>query len=245
MRIYIIVYMLFFMGCSIKEYKLFEDENSEHVNSMQDLNISYRAKIIPDDVLIIDIYNMNKKANLFMKGATENQKNNEYIVSQEGEIYLPLLTNVKVTGFTLKELNTFLVEKYKKYLNQPYVKSKIKNKRVYVLGEVGTQGIIPITGHSISIIDVLTQSGGFTDHAIRNNIRVISENNGKFQMRTLDLTKLATLNTHNLMIKPNSIVYVEPKDTKALIVSINDYLPFMKVVSSVLGTFLTIDYLKR
>lgn len=246
MRLYIIVSMLLFTGCSIKEYKLFQDENPEHTRDIQELNISYSSKIIPDDLLHIDIYNMNQKGNIFMKSTTESRGGgSEYMVSQEGEIFLPLLGTVRVSGLTLKEMNTLLSEKYQQYLNQPYVKSKIKNHRVYVLGEVATQGMLPIEGNRMSIIEVITRSGGFTDHAIRDKLRVISENNGKFQMRTLDLTKLATLNTHNLMVKHNSIVYIEPKDTKALIVSINDYLPFLQAVSSVLGTFLTIDYLKK
>jgi len=247
MKLFLIFYMLFFTACSVKEYKLFQDENPEHTYDVEDLNISYSAKIIPDDILSIDIYNMNQKSNLVLSDSAQtlgNQQSSEYIVSQDGEIYLPLLADVQVAGLTLKEVNTVLVQKYKKYLKQPYVKSKIKNHRVYVLGEVGSQGVIPIEGNSISIIEVISKSGGFSDHAIRNQIRVISENHGKFQMRTLDLTKLATLNTHNLMVNHNSIVYVEPKDTKALIVSLNDYLPFMQAISSVLGTFLTIDYLK-
>ena len=136
-----------------------------------------------------------------------------------------------------------MTEKYKKYLNEPRVKSKVKNHKIYVFGEINT-GVIPIVGNSMSIIEVIAKAGGLSDYAIRDRVRIISEHQGKYRMRTLDLTKLSTLNTHNLMVKYNSIVYVEPKSTKAVKIAIDDYLPFLKVLTTALNTFLMIDVIK-
>jgi hypothetical protein len=47
------------------------------------------------------------------------------------------------------------------------------------------------------------------------------------------------------MLKQNSIVYVEPKNSKAVTVAINDYLPIIQAVGSVLGTFVSIKYLSN
>ena len=229
---FIILFSLLFSACSIKEYKLFQDENPIHTQNIQDLNISYKEKILIDDILVIDIYNLNKKK---MSG--------EYIVSEDGEIDLPLINDIYVKGLTLKELNLLLTEKYKKYLNEPRVKSKVKNHKIYVFGEINT-GVIPIVGNSMSIIEVIAKAGGLSDYAIRDRVRIISEHQGKYRMRTLDLTKLSTLNTHNLMVKYNSIVYVEPKSTKAVKIAIDDYLPFLKVLTTALNTFLMIDIIK-
>lgn len=242
-----IIFSIFFLlhGCSVKDYTLFEDDNPKHTNDIQDLDIKYKAKILVDDILIIDIYNMNQKlTNLVPTSSSDTSFINEYIVSEEGEIHLPLLGEVKVLGLTKKELNHLLIKKYQKYLTQPYIKSKVKNHKVYVMGEVSTQGSIPIHGTSISILDIITQSGGLSDHAVRTNVRIIFEKEGKFKIRTLDLTKLSTLNTHNLMVRHNSIVYVPPKRTKAMKVNLDDYAPFISLIGTVLGTFLTIDYLQ-
>ena len=247
MKTLIILVSLFFSACSVKEYKLFQTENANHIQSIKNIDIHYESKIMIDDVLIIDIYNMNKKANILMSNMTQSLNTieiNEYIVSEDGEIFLPLLSNVKVVGLTLKELNILLNKKYKKFLNSPHIKSKIKNHKIYVLGEVLSQGIVPIPGNSISIIEVISKSGGLSNHALRDKIRIISENHGKFQIRTLDLTKFSTLNTHNLMVRNNSIVYIEPKQTKAIKVAIDDYAPILNAVSTVLSSFLTIDYLR-
>jgi len=254
-RLSVLFFMLFFVACSGKEYKLFSKENSEHIpqfseESSKDLNISYQSKVLPNDILKIDIYNMNQKSNIMMTDSKYSnqpsvQEDNSYIVYADGTIVLPLLNAVMVKGFTIKELNQMLTQKYRAFLKSPYVKASIKNHKVYVLGEVNKKGVVPIEGETISVIEALARSGGLTDYAIRNRVRIITEEGGKYRLKTLNLNKFDTLNRHNLMLKHNSIVYVEPKNTKATKVAINDYLPILQAITSVLGTFLTIDYLNK
>jgi len=246
MKIFIIFSMLFFSACSVKEYKLFQEEENKNISEPQELNITFSSKIVPNDILTIDIYNMNKKSNIMMPDSgVSTVPDNSYVVYSDGTIILPLLNAVKVEGQTIKELNDNLTNKYREFLKSPYVKASVKNHKIFVLGEVVKRGVIPIEGETISVIEAIARSGGLTDHAIRSQVRVISEEHGRYVMRTLDLNKFSTLNSHNLMLKHNSIVYIEPKGTKAVRVAINDYLPIMQAISSVLGTFLTIDYLKK
>jgi len=245
MKIFLMFFLLFFSACSVKEYKLFQEENPEEVSEPQELNISYSSKIVPNDILSIDIYNMNQKSNIMMNDKGSVVPDNNYVVYPDGTIILPLLNMVNIEGLTIKELNAKLTDDYRAFLKAPYVKASIKNHKIFVLGEVVNRGVVPIEGETISVIEAIAKSGGLTDHAIRSHIRVISEEHGKYVMRTLNLNKFSTLNSHNLMLKHNSIVYVEPKGTKAVRVAINDYLPIMQAISSVLGTFLTIDYLKK
>jgi len=249
MKYLIIVFIILFTGCSIKEYRLFQNEDPSLISQEQDIDISYDSKILPDDILKIDIYNMNQKSNILNGSAIANNLsasvNNEYIVSTDGTIYLPLLQEVRVKGFTVKELNKKLTEDYKRYLKQPYIKTTIKNHKVFVLGEIEGKGVIPISGNSISLIEVISKAGGFTDHSLRDRVIIISKENGKHKMRTVDFTKLSMLNTDNLMLRNNTIVYVEPKGTKAIKVGIQDYLPIIQSISAIAGTILTFDYLSN
>jgi polysaccharide export outer membrane protein len=242
----LITSLLFFSACSVKEYRLFQNENSEHLPQTQELNISYSSKIVPNDILEIDIYNMNKRSNIMMPdNGVIAVPDNKYVVYSDGTIILPLLNIVKVEGYSIKELSELLLERYSEFLKAPYVKASIKNHKIYVLGEVVKQGVVALEGESISVIEAIAKSGGLTDHAVRNRIRIISENKGKYVMNTLNLNKFSTLNGNNLMLKHNSIVYIEPKGTKAIRVAINDYLPIVQAVSSILSTFLTIEILNN
>jgi len=238
--------LFFFSGCSIKEYRLFQTKNMDALPATMELNITYSSKIVPNDVLDINIINMNKKSNIMMSEVgISTTTDSKYVVYEDGTIFLPLLNEVKVTGLTIRELNKELTNRYRAYLKSPYIKASITNHRVYVLGEVLQRGVVPIEGETISVIEVIAKSGGLTDDAVRDRIRVISEENGKYVLYTLNLNQFSTLNTRNLMLKHNSIVYVEPKSTKSVRVAINDYLPIVQAISSVLSTFLTVEILNN
>jgi len=249
MRFLLLFSVLFFSACSVKEYKLFQEEEpkTETQNlKPQKLNISYVSKITANDILKIDIYNMNKRSNIMMneKGAVI-APDNKYVVYSDGTIQLPLLNTVEVAGLTIKELNEALTTKYRRYLKQPYVKTSVLNHKVFALGEVVKRGPIAMDGENISLIEVIAKAGGLTDYAIRDRVRIISEENGEYVLRTVNLNKFATLNSTNLMLKHNSIVYIEPKDTKAVRVALNDYVPIVQAISSVLSTFVTISILNK
>jgi len=244
----LLVSVLFFSACSVKEYKLFQEESTTEKQNLQPqkLNISYVSKVTVNDVLKIDIYNMNRRSNIMLneKGAVITP-DNKYVVYSDGTIQLPLLNSVQVAGLTIKALNRELTKKYRRYLKQPYVKASVLNHKVFVLGEVAKRGPIAMEGESISIIEVLAKAGGLTDYAIRDRVRIISEENGEYILRTLNLNKFSTLNNSSLMLKHNSIVYIEPKDTKAVRVALNDYVPIIQTISSVLSTFVTISILNK
>jgi polysaccharide export outer membrane protein len=244
-----IVSILLFAGCSTKDYQLFHNEDAAYVSQSKNINIHYESKVLPDDILGIDIYNMNQKSNIIRDSSLLNlqdsEPKNRYIVAADGTIYLPLLEEVSVVGLTVKEMNKKLTDAYKKYLKQPYVKVSVKNHKVFVLGEVNKQGLVSIEGNSISVIEAISKSGGLSDHALRDRIHVISQEGGKHMIRTLDLTQLSTLNIENLMLKNNSIVYIEPRGSKALKVGMQDYLPLIQAISGIASMFLTIDYISN
>lgn len=243
-----VIVSILLSGCGAKKYQLFENDNPELVSQSQDINISYEGKIASDDILSIDIYNMNQKSNVLRDGSilgqiTAVEPNNRYIVSETGTIYLPLLNEITVEGLTAPQLSQTLTNAYKKYLRDPYVKVMIKNHKVYVLGEVQKQGIVPIDGNSISVIEAISKSGGLTDHSMTDRVRVVSQENGKYKLRTINLNQLTAFNAQNLMLNHNSIVYVEPEGSKAFRVAVQDYLPIIQAISSISSTFLTIDYI--
>ena len=241
-----VISLILLTGCSVKDYQLFKNDKISNINKEQNIDINYESKIVPDDILSIDIYNMNQKSNILrdstLLGSVSSEPKNRYIVESDGTIYLPLLQEVKVSGLTTQELNKKLTQDYSRYLKQPYVKTSVKNHKIYLLGEINKVGIIPVEGNSISLIEAISKAGGFTDYAIRNRVRIISKNSGKYKLRTLDLTKFSTLNMDNLMLKPDTIVYIEPRKAKAIKVGINDYLPMLQAISSLASTYLAVDY---
>jgi len=244
----VVILLLFTSGCSIKEYQLFKNDNPNYISQEKDINITLDSKIMPDDILSIDIYNMNQRSNILRESSisgVDQSIKNEYIVSADGTIYLPLLQEVRVTGFTAKELSKDITNRYRRYLKQPYVKVRIKNHKVFVLGEVKKEGVVSIEGNGISVIEAISRSGGLTDYASRDRISIIAKEDGKYKIRTLDMSKLSTLNIDNLILKNNSIVYVEPRNAKAIKVGVQGFLPILDVIAKTASTMLAVDYVVK
>jgi len=217
------------------------------------IDLKYSSKIIAGDELQIDIFNKSKIArfediqSIDPAGVTlkQTKANQNYIVDEDGTIYLPLLGEITISGMSQVEASQLITHKYKKYLNKPYAKVKLKSTRVYVLGEISKPGMLPVPPSGISIFEVLAKSGDFTDDAQKEDIRVISGKLGKQTIRTINLTSMKSINNTNLMIHPNSIVYVAPRNMKEVKVNINDISPILSLISSLLGTYLSIDYISN
>lgn len=67
-----------------------------------------------------------------------------FSVNQEGEINIPELNLVSVSGFTIKELEQLLKDKYKDYIYDPEVKISLLKYRplqIYIAGEVKRPGV--------------------------------------------------------------------------------------------------------
>ena len=80
-----IVIIVLFTGCGVKEYQLFQDANSSStISQSQDINLSFDSKIVADDILTVNIYNMNQKSNIIKKEIQEihiDKELEEYIVN--------------------------------------------------------------------------------------------------------------------------------------------------------------------
>ena len=85
-----------------------------------------------------------------------------YVVSEGGEIYLPYVGFVKVSGLTLRQVQELIVSRLADYLKSPQVLVSVQgfnSQRVLVSGAVLRSGYLPITNLPMTLLDALTLSG--------------------------------------------------------------------------------------
>ena len=73
----------------------------------------------------------------------------EYTISGEGEIVVPKLNRIYVSGLTIKELTNLLNERYKEFVKYPQVEITISRYRpvnFYLTGEVDRPGLYSLKG---------------------------------------------------------------------------------------------------
>jgi polysaccharide export outer membrane protein len=113
-------------------------------------------KVGPEDQLIIEIYGQDKL-------------NRELRVSGQGEITMPMVGVVKVSGMTPQEIEKRLTELYDaRFLVNPQITVAVKefrHQRVAVTGAVNKPGSYEIIGPR-SLIEVLSLAGGFASQGL-------------------------------------------------------------------------------
>ena len=247
---------LIFSGCSMKEYTLFQDEDRSEEptdvnNTVYQNEMVFENKIQPNDRVEIMVYNQSSVGpgqltpmievdNRQRAGGNESQG---LLVTQEGTIRLPLIGIVNLWGYTEDEAAEYLIEEYGKYLRTPYVTIKIMNQRLFILGEVKTPGVVPITNGTINLIEAIARSGDLTDFAERRGILVLRGDLRDPEVRMIDLTHMSTIKIASLYLKPNDIVYVQPRASKGRTIAYEEISPPFRLVSDILSPFVNITYL--
>lgn len=125
-------------------------------------------KIGPQDVVRIDVWK-------------EPDISRTIPVRPDGKISLPLLGDVQAAGLTALQLGDSIRDGYKKFINSPQVTvtvNEINSRRVYVSGEVGHPGALPLLP-KMTALQALTSSGGFTQFAKTKNIYILRTEDGK------------------------------------------------------------------
>jgi polysaccharide export outer membrane protein len=133
-----------------------------------------------------------------------------YTVEINGTVFLPMIGNIYVAGFTLEEAGKKIQEMYKGYLNQPAVNVRYVDKIVTVLGAVNDPGVYTFTKREIPVLEALAYAGDMTVYGNRNKILIIREEENVIYRHRIDITEPDVQGSKYYNLKPNDIVYVEP-----------------------------------
>jgi polysaccharide export outer membrane protein len=107
----------------------------------------------------------------------------EVPVRPDGKISLPLLNDVQAAGLSPTQLAANITTGLEKFMTSPQVTvivTQINSQRVYILGEVGRAGAYGLLP-GMTVLQALSNAGGFTPYANVKNVYVLREENGKQQ----------------------------------------------------------------
>ena len=105
------------------------------------------------------------------------------VVRPDGMITLPVINDVYVVGMTTKQVQDILTDKLKPVVAEPQVTVIVKNihsRKVYLVGQIGRPGSVPLTGHE-TVLQVLAASGGPSIFAKSDKIYILRQADGKQQ----------------------------------------------------------------
>ena len=175
-------------------------------------------KLSPGDVLSIQLW-AYPEITPPIQDAT-NIKAVGYPIDPNGNVYLPLVGQIKVAGKTLADTNQLLRNQFAKYLKHPDVVVRVlsyEGRRYFVNGQVLRSGQFTLNDQPISIYTALGQAGGVNPETGDNtNIQLIRQGQ-TYNLNVLTLEKQG-LSLHNLLIQPNDTIFVNTKQNQKLYV---------------------------
>ena len=177
------------------------------------------AIITNGDILDINISSLNRESTLIFSQNSnhnnwsqnlESRKIDGYLVDSSGYINMPIIGIIKASGLTCFEFSEFLKISLKEYVLNPSVRTKILNFRVSILGEVNRPGTFNVINQNISLTELISKAGGFTNNANPSKILIIRDANNEIETRYVDLTSYEFINSEYYFLKQNDEVYVKP-----------------------------------
>lgn len=246
------IFTIFISGCSVKNLSYAEkniDSNST-IKSIDNLtykkDLLFEWKISKGDRVEIQAYNQSSSTagqlnELLSNGGKRfvQQRNGDEgtLIGADGKILLPLIGEVNILGLTESQAADLLIKEYKKYLKNPYVSVKVLNQKLFVVGEVKKPGVVLVTNGTMNLFEALAQSGDLTDYANRTNIKVIRGSMRDPEIREINLSDLNAIKLSSLILRPNDVIYIEPRETKSVGLYYDEQLPFWRLISTMLSPF--------
>ncbi len=196
---------------SSKKLILLQDQQPDAVNAKNELIKSFTLKeadyqIKEADRLLINIFSMTEERFNFLS----NKPEVEVTVDNKGQIDLPVIGLVKISGMTINAAERRIKTAATDYLKNPRIAIKLLNFNFTVVGEVGRQGTINIVDPKVNVLEAIGQAGGFTQFADRENVRLIRNENGKANMYHLNLLEDNLLLSDKFFLQPNDVILVNP-----------------------------------
>lgn len=223
--LFIAVIVLFCCSCSsYKNVPYFQDLDQNNI-TREEIN-NYSPLIIqPGDLLAINVsspsagaeqfgYNLNRISGT---QGNENQPQNSvigYLVDNNGNVNLPFIGQMKVSGLTTSSLTEQLQNSLVKIFTKPIVNVRILNFKISVLGDVAHPDIYTIQNERITLPEALSLAGDLNITAIRNNILLIREISGKREFIPIDLNSKKLFESPYYYLKNHDVIYVTPNKSK-------------------------------
>jgi polysaccharide export outer membrane protein len=237
----LVLLLLILQSCTTKKSMLYLQDLDKYSNS----TLNYAAtKIQPNDILKIEISDLNPlvSAPFNIPGGAANMQTVEmmqlsgYLVTPQGNVTLPILNEIKVGSLTPAEAELKIKDRLisEGYLVNPTVVVRVLNNKFTILGEVNSPGVITFTEQSISLLDAIGLAGDLTYSAIRKDVTLIREVDGKRLIYHIDLTTASWMSDPNFRIRQNDVIVVKPNKLKVNSGGlITDPIQFLSIIGSI------------
>ncbi|MDT8273857.1 MAG: polysaccharide biosynthesis/export family protein [Desulfomonilia bacterium] len=140
----------------------------------------------------------------------EDNISRQVIVRSDGFISLPLVGDIKAAEKTPSQLQEDIEKALLAYIKDPrcaVIVIEPRSKRFYIDGQVTRPGQYTLDT-DMSLVQVISMAGGFTEWAKRKSIVILRNEGAKQKRFTVDYTKIIKGAIEDLSIRPGDTIIV-------------------------------------
>jgi polysaccharide export outer membrane protein len=133
-------------------------------------------------------------------------------ISDSGQVRLPLVGALTVSGMTPDQLSQAITEAYNaKFLKNAEVSIFVKERnsqKVFVLGQVGKPGPISIEAGKMTVIEAIARAGGTTKLADASRALLTRDHDGRQIRVSVDVAAIGKGQAPDVTLQPGDILFV-------------------------------------
>ncbi|GAA4445121.1 polysaccharide biosynthesis/export family protein [Pontibacter saemangeumensis] len=137
-----------------------------------------------------------------------------YTLDADGNILLPAVGKVKLSGSTMPEARIKVTEALQPFLSDPTVNLRLLTFRYTVIGEVPGQGQYTTYQDNINVMEAIATAGGFSPYSNRSSIKLVRYENGVAKLYKFSMLDDDILAQNNFYLQPNDMIVVDPLPAK-------------------------------
>ena len=240
---YFLLLLLVTTSCLTKKQMVYMQNPNLKEQTPTSFTTPYSTYILqPNDVLSVkvlsvdpdmsDLFNITNPASAYGVADPGSMYLSGYSIDSEGFINLPTVGKLQVAGLNTTQAQDLIQRGLSRYINDATVIVKLISFKISVLGNVTRPGYFYVYNERANILEVLGMAGDLTPGANRQDLKLIRQTPGGTEVVLVDLTDPNLVQSKYYYLKPNDVLYVEPRKTQLK----RDNLV---VVSAVLGVVST------
>ncbi len=203
----------------------------------------------PNDILNINVQSRDPEQSAYFNISSSQNRVSDanpallflsgYPVNNEGMINLAIVGELKVSGFTVEEIQDLVQSEIDKYLLNAVVLVKLTSFKISVLGDVKNPGTNYVYNTQSTIFEALSAAGDLNLTAKRKNVKLVRQVGKESMVVNLDLTDPRIMSSPYYFLHPNDVLYV---DTSKQSIFNRNLAVFSLVLSAISTTILILNF---
>lgn len=177
----------------------------------------YRYRIGPRDILSITVWEHPELT--IPAGEFRSAEAAGHLVGEDGKLFYPYIGVLDVAGMTVGQLRGVLTQRLAKYIENPQLEVRVaayRSQKAYIVGQVLTPGIQPLTDVPLTVVEAINLRGGVTTDANMSNV-TLSRNGQIYPIDLLSLYEQGDV-AQNLLLHDGDVLNVPDRNQSKVFV---------------------------